>query len=70
MSGCHVAIVTRCDSRADFAASPSCGYSAVGEPFGACRCSGYSAAAGEPFRRLPVDTGPTGYPTGNGEDLV
>ena len=41
MSGCHAVTVTRCDSRADFDACPYCGYSAVGEPFGAYPCSGY-----------------------------
>ena len=51
MSCCHAAIVTRCDSRADFGFCPCCGYSAAGEPFGACPCRGYSAAAEEPFRR-------------------
>ena len=54
MSGCHAAIVTRYDSRADFGACPCCGYGAVWEPFGACPCRGYNAAAGEPFRRLPL----------------
>ena len=46
MPGCHAAIVTRCDSRADFGTCPYCGYSAVGEPFGACPCSGYNAVEG------------------------
>ena len=50
MSGSHAAIVTRCDSRADFGACPCYGYSAAGEPFGACPCSCYSATAGSPFR--------------------
>ena len=55
MSGCHAAIVTRCDSRADFGACLCCGYSAVGEPFGAYPCSCYSATTGSPFsRRLPL----------------
>ena len=54
MPGCHVATVTRCDSRADFSACPCCSYSAVGEPFSACLCRSYSAAVGEPFRRLPL----------------
>ena len=49
MSGCHAGTVIRCDSRADFGAY--CGYSAAEEPFGACPCRGYSAAAEEPFRR-------------------
>ena len=54
MSGCHVATVTRCDSKTDFDADPCCAYSATGKPFGACPCRGYIAAAGEPFRRLPL----------------
>ena len=54
MPGCHAATVTRCDSRADFNACPYCGYSAAGEPFGACPCRDCSAAAGEPFRRLSL----------------
>ena len=49
MSCCHVATVTRCDSRADFGACPYCGYSASGEPFDACPCCGYSATAGSLF---------------------
>ena len=54
MLGCHAATVTRSDSRADFGACPCCGYSASGVPFGACPYHSYSAAAGEPFRRLPL----------------
>jgi len=54
MSGCHIATVTRCDSMADFVACLCCDYSTAGESFGACPCSGYSAAAGKPFRRLLV----------------
>jgi len=61
--------VTRYDSRDDFGACPSYGYSAAGKPFAAYPCSGYSAtgepfgaypccsysaAVGEPFRRLPL----------------
>ena len=42
MSDYHAAIVTRCDSRADFGASPCCGYSAAGEPFDAYPYNGYS----------------------------
>ena len=49
MPGCHAATVTRCDSRADFGTYPCCGYSAAGEPFGACPYNGYSAAVGETF---------------------
>ena len=49
MSGHHAAIVTRCDSSADFSACLSCGYSAAGEPFGACPCCGYSTTAGSLF---------------------
>jgi len=54
MSGCHIATVTRCDSMADFVACLCCDYSTAGESFGACPCSGYSSAAGKPFRRLLV----------------
>ena len=61
MSGCHAATVTRCDSRADFGACPCCGYSAAGEPFGACPYSCCSATAGSLFRRrlhlLRIHTG-------------
>ena len=49
MLDCHAAILTRCDSRADFGVCPCCGYSVAGEPFDACPCSSYSAAAGSPF---------------------
>ena len=46
MSGYHAAIVTRCDSRANFGACPCCGYSAASELFDAYPCSGYSTIAG------------------------
>ena len=53
MPGCHAAIVTISDSRADFGACPCCGFSAAGEPFGACPYSGYSAAAGSSSGACP-----------------
>ena len=40
----------RCDSRADFNTCTFYGYSAAGEPFGACPCYGYSTTAGSPLR--------------------
>ena len=54
MSGCHIATVTRCDSRADFDACPCYGYSVVGESFDVCPYSGYSAAAGSLSTPVPA----------------
>ena len=54
MPCCHAAIGTRYDSRDDFGTYPCRGYRTIEEPFGACPCCGYSAAVGEPFRRLPL----------------
>ena len=54
MSGRHAVTVTRCDSRTDFDVCPCYGYSATGEPFDAYPYRGYSASAGEPFRRMPL----------------
>ena len=51
MLGYHAAIVTRCDSRANFDACPCYGYSAAG--FSACPCCGYSATAGSHFGVCP-----------------
>jgi len=54
MSGYHAAILTRCDSRADFGSCHCCGYSAAGEPFGACPCNGYSQQQGALFGACPL----------------
>ena len=53
MLGCHIATVTRCDSRADFGACPCCGYSAAGEPFGACPAVATVQQQGSPFGTCP-----------------
>jgi len=54
MPGCQAVTVTRCDSMADFGAYPYCGYSAAGEPFGACPCNGYSQQQGALFGACPL----------------
>ena len=41
MLGYQAATVTTCDNRADFCVCPCCGYSAAGEPFGACPCRSF-----------------------------